>query len=233
MAGAVSKWTVVIGHGGSPVGQGWGRVIDSASRVVRMWNCAWQDPVDYGRRYTHGIIEAHPKFIRNFQRFNQLQPWVGWVASYLDGWGRRAGHPYRVPPKCETHDQRLWIEDPQLGGKVGGVGETGRWELTRGGFAGMWAIMTSRPGDQVTMVGCDNLRGGIALPVAEGFPLAYRRDPATESFQDYVVGALKTGNHDFPAERRLLQLYARQRHIDLAWWDAGQVELWDQRRIIA
>lgn len=209
--------TAVIGHGGSVTGRRWGAWIDQHHRVVRMWENAWQDAGDYGALYTHGIIETHPAILRRFYVMNQRQPSVGWVASYLEQFDRYPGTGRKIPPRTETVDQRQWIADPQLGGKIGGRGEREAWELTRGGFAGMWAIMTSAVGDIVNMIGCDNLRGGIALPVDEAFPAAYRRDPATASFGDYVVGAERTGNHHFAAERDLLELYAQKRMVSLRW----------------
>lgn len=210
--------TVIIGHGHSPVGRGWGGVIDKADRVVRMWEWHWQDVADYGRRYDYGIIETHCGVLRRFWDHNQRLPTKGWIASYLYQVEKR-GHlaRIRIPERTETWDQRLWVGDPRLGGAVGGVGVTGEWELTRGGFAACWALQTSWSGDEVVMVGCDNLLAGIALPIHDAFPQAYRQSPATASFKDYVVGVTKTGNHDFPAEGELLNRLAHMRGVRLTW----------------
>jgi hypothetical protein len=210
--------TVIVGHGLSPEGRGWGERIDAADRVVRMWEWHWQQPDDYGRRYDHGIIETHCGVLKRFWDHNQRQPTKGWVASYLHQVETRGQLArIRIPDRTETWDQRLWIDDPWLGGAVGGVGETGAWELTRGGFAACWALQTSQHGDEVVMVGCDNLMAGVALPIEAGFPKAYRQAPATASFKDYKAGVTKTGNHDFPAEAELLTLLAGGRGVRLTW----------------
>lgn len=208
--------TMIIGHGTSPAGRGGGEFIDLADRVVRMWECAWQSPEDHGTKYTHGILETHQKVLERFYRNPSPRPSRGWIVSHLDEHGIRPRN-HSLPDCSRVWDQRIWIEDPQLGQIVGGRGERSKWELTRGGFAGCWAIQTAAAGDLVVMVGCDNLERGRAQPLANAFPAEYLASPACAGVADYVGGAAKTGNHDFAAERRLLELLADMRQVVLQW----------------
>lgn len=175
-----------------------------------MWEWQWQKPADHGTRYDFGIIETHKSILDRFDEHNEREPSSGWVASILQLF---AGLDDRLPPRTQLVDQRRWtlLE----GRRIGGRGETGRWELTRGGIAACWAIETSGTGATVVLVGCDNLRAGMALPVLEAFSSAYMTAPATASFHDYVEDVSKTGNHDFPAERKLIQLMAASRGVNI------------------
>jgi hypothetical protein len=49
---------------------------------------------------------------------------------------------------------------------------------------------------------------GVTLPVDKAFSAAYRNDYSEPKFSDYRERVAKTGNHDFPAERRLVELLA-------------------------
>lgn len=208
--------TCVIGHGTTPQGRGWGEFIDVADRVIRMWECDWQAPVDLGVRYTHGILEDHYKVLRRFYAHNKETPSRGWVVSHLEDHSVRA-RELSTPPNSIVWDQRLWTQDPQLGQIVGGRGERVKWELTRGGFAGCWALQTAAAGDLVVMIGCDNIEHGRAAPLSSAFPDAYLASPACAGVADYVGGAARTGNHDFAAEKRLLELLADMRQVVLQW----------------
>lgn len=192
--------TIVIGHGKSPDGRGWGSRIDSAQRVVRMWNWHWQSPADHGTRYDWGLLEVHKLSMRDWKEHNQAKPQSGWIASLL--------LKYRdmqkdLPDTARVVDQRQWLQ--MLPHNHQGCGATGQWQLTRGGIAACWAVMSAREGDEVILVGCDNLRAGVALPLEEAFGDAYRADPVSWSFADYQGGVTKYGNHDFPAERKLIE----------------------------
>lgn len=175
-----------------------------------MWEWAWQTPDDYGTRYDFGIIETHRQILKRFDERNTREPSSGWVASILMLFH---GLDEALPTRTQLVDQRRWLQ--QEGRHIHGVGETGKWELTRGGIAACWAISTSGTGATVILVGCDNLRLGRALPIKDAFSVAYIEDPATASFHDYVEGATKTGNHDFAAERKLIEHMAAGRGVNV------------------
>lgn len=171
-----------------------------------MWNWTWQDPRDYGERYDYGLLETHRRVIRQWREHNQAQPERGWLASKLFC---NLADLKALPPGCVIIDQRQWIEHE--GKACHGCGETGVWELTRGGVAACWAITHAPHGSTIVLVGFDVIRAGIALPVEDAFSRVYMDDPAFWGMGAYKVGKTKEGNHDYPAERRLLELLAARR----------------------
>lgn len=195
----MSRVTVIVGHGKSPEGRGWGPRIDAADCVIRMWDWPWQEFSDYGIRYDWGVLETLAKVMRNWRQHNRATPAAGWIVSLLDQY---AGFLRELPARSIIVDQRDWLRHA---GSEAGVGTTGRWELTRGGIAACWAATRALPGETIVLVGCDNLREGVALPLEAAFPAAYRAHPGAWPFTDYRGGVTKYGNHDFPAERRLIQ----------------------------
>lgn len=238
MGVSVPTTTAIIGHGKSPEGKGWAPLIDACERVVRMWDWQWMGP-DYGTRYDYGIIEVHPGTMRRFWEHNERTPAKGFVASYL--WvpgpspakseaarareiAKARQRAPKLPVPTQVYNQRDWLDGE--GACIGGVGETGRWELTRGAFAACWAIITSSPGDTVLLVGFDNLYAGYTLPMGDAFPAAYLADPASAKFSDYFDGQTKSGNHDFPAEHGLIEYLAERRGVRLQWaqdvWPGGE-----------
>ena len=197
---------VVVGHGRSPEGQGWGKLIDSADIVVRMWEWHWQAPVDYGTRYDWGLIETHRKVLDKFDAFNSGKPRLGWIASKLYCNARCLA---TLPPNSIVVDQEQWLK--QEGAAIKGFGETGKWQLTRGGVAACFAISRAKPGTTLVLVGFDNIRRGVALAPDAAFSPIYQADPAFWGMDGYKEGATKEGNHDYPAERRLIELVASRR----------------------
>jgi hypothetical protein len=199
-----------------------------------MWDWHWQS-ADYGLRYDYGVVEVHPMILERFRKYNCREPTKGWLASDLrhpryrtvtvpvivkHGSVRKTLHKReRVAylPKCELPPNTGSVDFRPLAERyrpiIGGVGETGRWELTRGAVAGCWAVSKSGPGDVVVMVACDNMHGGITLPLDAAFSKAYQNDFSGPRFHDYFGGVTKTGNHDFHAERRLLEHMADERGV--------------------
>lgn len=59
----------IVGHGPSIVGRKLGEFIDSHDIVIRMAECDWQDPVDWGSKYDIGIYSQGP----SIQWKNQTQ----------------------------------------------------------------------------------------------------------------------------------------------------------------
>lgn len=193
----------IIGHGRSPEGRGWGERINAANHVVRMWNWHWQEPADLGTRYDTGLLEVHKLTIRDWRRHNKHQPAAGWIASLLN--------PYRemtreLPKDCLLLDQDTFMR--QMPRAERGVGETGVWQLTRGGIAACWALSRAREGDEMILVGFDVIKAGIALPVADAFSPDYVNSGGFFGMGAYVPGKTKEGNHDYEAERRLIEFLA-------------------------
>lgn len=192
----------VIGHGRSPERKKWGKRIDNRSDfVIRMWDCAWQEPADYGVKYDYGFLELYGPVLNNFYLHNKRQPKLKWLASVLFN-----GDKLQAPPNTERIYQHRWA---RVGVALGGVGASGRLELTRGTIAGCWAIEMCEPGDTVVLVGFDNIRAGIAAPIDEAFSPAYRANPGTFSFESYEAGVSKFGNHDYAIEHKIMQNVAK------------------------
>lgn len=197
----------IIGHGRSPEGKLWGRLIDQCDTVIRMWDCAWQDALDYGTKYDVGLLEAHPQMMKTFQQNNRRKPARGWVASILH-------QPDRcdLPKGTELVDQAPWNA---LGQKLGGLGATGRLQFTRGTIATCWAIERARRGSTIVLVGFDNIAAGKTLDIEQAFSPTYRRNPGTFSFSSYKGGVSKAGNHDFAIELPVMQHLARRHRVRL------------------
>jgi hypothetical protein len=204
---------VIVGHGKSPKGKGWGPKIDACGLVVRMWDWHWQNPDDYGRKYDVGLFEIAPTLVNTFNQYNQHTPTLGYIGSLL--W--RASLCKNMPRNTEIVNQEPWN---QLGKKLGGIGKTGRLQFTRGGVAACWAIdRWAREGDRVILFGFDNIRLGKTLPVTQGFPEEYLDQPSTFTFRGYVPNQRRYGNHDFGIEWPVMQHLAEQRGVDLAFAD--------------
>ena len=201
----------IIGHGRTPERRAWGRKIDSCDVVIRMWDWHWQEPRDYGKKYDIGILEIAPTLIRTFQLHNKHTPTIGWVGSAL-----HRADICPLPDKTEVIDQSRWTD---LGKRMGGLGATGKLEFTRGTIAACWAIEYAVQGDKIILVGFDNVKAGLALPVEEGFSPTYRAQPSTLSFRGYKENAVKYGNHDFSIEKEVLTHLAMMRNVSIAYAD--------------
>lgn len=204
--------TAVIGHGRSPEGRGWGSLIDAAHRVVRMWNWHWQAEADYGRRYDWGLMEVHKATVRDWRAHNQRQPGDGWIASLLM---RYRDMEKDLPRSARLVDQQRWLEMRRPQDR--GCGETGRWQLTRGGIAACWSIMNAEAGDRIILVGFDVIRAGIAMAPDEAFSPDYQQSAGFWGLDGFKEGATKEGNHDYPAERRLIEFLAERSGVGLAF----------------
>jgi len=190
-------------------------MINAQACVVRMWDCQWQTEVDYGSRYDYGLIEVHKGVMDKFWAHNARQPAIGWIASTMDK------GPIPLPSPVELLSQQQWVEAGSRAG-VNGRGERGKWELTRGTIAACWAIERAAAGDEVILVGFDNVRAGRCLTMHDGFPKAYRGAPTTFTFKGYKEGEVRYGYHDFSAEWPLLRLLAERREVHVAFSD----EVW-------
>lgn len=189
----------VIGHGRSPEGRGWGARIDGADFVVRMWNWHWQAPADYGTRYDVGLLEVHKATMADWRKHNQHEPAQGYIASLLM---RYKDMVSELPDTAMVINQEVYLRQPQR--RAWGMGETGQWQLTRGGIAACWAISAAREGDTVVLVGFDVIKAGIAAPVEEAFSPEYMASGGFFGMGSYKPGKTKEGNHDYPAERNLI-----------------------------
>ena len=173
-----------------------------------MWDNHWQCEIDYGTKYDYGFFEACSSMMPNFYQYNQHEPTVGWVASLL-GVARYC----QMPKGTELINQADWAE---IGKQLGGLGETGELQFTRGTVAACWAIENADPGDQIILVGYDNIRAGTALPVQVGFPSEYLEQKSTFSFNGYKPGR-KYGNHDFQCEYPVMQHLANERGVNVVF----------------
>lgn len=197
--------TVIVGHGKSAVGKGWGTRIDRALRVIRMWDCQWQDANDYGTKYDLGVFEIGHGMIKKWRSMNERQPKDGWLASVCSS-ERAIG----LPDFTMIVDQGKWNQDAMA---MGGRGATGRLQFQRGVVAACWAIENSRRRDRIILVGFDNVSARKALSKEDGFPEEYLKQPTTFHFNGYVVGAERYGNHDFSIEGAFLQKLAREHGV--------------------
>ena len=103
----------------------------------------------------------------------------------------------------------MWLRNE--GRAIKGEGERGIWQLTRGGIAACWAIYNAPNGGEVILVGFDVIKRGVALPVADAFAPEYQAHPGFWGIDGYQEGKTKEGNHDYPAERALIELVAARK----------------------
>lgn len=172
-----------------------------------MWNCHWQDSIDYGEKYNWGLIETHKKIMAQWRDCKEQDvlrvPIDGYIGSILDRYRNMARE---LPEKTMLIQQEQWLR--QQGRAIRGCGETGIWQLTRGGIAVAWVLSQATVGATVVLVGFDIIRAGVALPVEAAFSPKYQASPGFWGIDGYTPGATKEGNHDYVAERRLLELIA-------------------------
>jgi hypothetical protein len=183
-----------------------------------MWNWDWQDPADYGERYDVGIIETHPKIIKQWREHNRRMPAEAWVASILNC---PRGTFSTLPERSITVEQHSrWIEQEGRAAGIEGCGETGNWELTRGGIAACWAMENAAPSGELILVGFDNIAAGVALAPDAAFSPVYQAHGGFWGMDGYKAGATKEGNHDYIAERLLLENMARRLGLGLRFAEA-------------
>lgn len=196
----------VIGHGPSPEGRGWGPAIDACDFVVRMWECGWQAPADYGTRYDAGVFTIWPNELKRFRAFRAAQPQPArWWAYDLRGLGMAA-----LTEPAEIMDPRPWNERAR---RAGGCGLAGRFELTRGGMAALHAIATLRP-RRLHLIGFDTLRAGAQSEREHAAAFAARYGATAVRLNNPLApGAPRSGSHDFAAERRLIE----ETGVEIAW----------------
>lgn len=204
---------VVVGHGKTPIGRGWGPKIDACDVVVRMWDNQWQNATDHGSKYDIGYFELSPKQYKKFADLNVNYPTQGWVVGML-----KPTPGVTLPKNARLINMARWIE---RGKELGGLGATGRLKLTRGCVAACWAL-ENFPG-QLTLVGFDNVFSKAALPREDGWPEGY--PSLSSAFKaDYLGTGTKYHNHDYVCEGDLL--------ADLAvkWGRkiAHAQEIWDE-----
>jgi hypothetical protein len=199
----------IIGHGRSPEGKAWASLIDACDTVIRMWDCQWQDPAVLGNRYDIGLYELHPTMMATFHENVRRNPRRGWVASLLKPVARS-----QILPRTQIVDQQRWNE---IGIAMGGLGMTGRLQFTRGTIAACWAIEDAEPGDRVILVGFDNIRRGVTLPLDQAFCPAYRGNPGSYSFEGYRAQRTKDGNHDFAIELPVMRRLAADHGVSVVF----------------
>jgi hypothetical protein len=71
----------VVGHGPSLAGRGLGQEIDACNLVVRLHDCHWQSPDDYGHRYSYGVLPG-PWLLKAMKQVKR-QPFYGWMVYHF------------------------------------------------------------------------------------------------------------------------------------------------------
>ena len=189
----------VIGHGPSPAGKGWGPAIDACDCVVRMWDCHWQDPADYGARYDIGCFTLSPKELPDFRRLRRRRPQKWW--GYDPRGMIRGGHVEKLDAPLEVIAPGAW-ED--RGRRLGGRGLSGRFELSRGAAAVMAALEWLKPA-RLHLVGFDTVQAG-RIAAKEYGPAAAASNAERQVTRQVAIDRAKgrTASHDYPVERRLI-----------------------------
>lgn len=199
----------IIGHGPSPGGKGWGTDIDLCDCVIRMWDCHWQAPADYGIRYDIGCFTLSPKELVDFRRLCRRRPLKWW--GYDPRGMIRGGHVEALAEPIEVIESRAW-ED--RGRKMGGRGLAGRFELSRGSAAVMAALEWLKP-ERLHIVGFDTVASGVIADAEYGPAAAASNADRRVTPQIKIDRARgKTATHDYPAERRLIMAAGGDR---IAW----------------
>lgn len=215
----------VIGHGRSPEGKGWGPLIDQCNIVVRMWDCEWQAPEDYGVKYDYGMFVLTPKGLRMFVENRVKEP----TQAYLAYMGKPvpAEAIKDIQHNTEFVDTRKWVQLAEAqGGR--GLNPDKTLTLTRGTAAACWACEHS-PNGTVFLVGFDNVKKGINQTIQESFSPAYwdlymsRFKPNVEKV--YPVGGAKTATHDMSVEASLIKHVADSCGVTLHYAE----DFWDYR----
>lgn len=200
---ATPRGIVVVGHGRSPEGRNWGKEIDRARTVIRMWDWHWQGAEDYGSRYDLGVFTILEVSMRAFLAANRREPAEGWIA-------------YQREVSKTLLPDRTFVAGQQYRDRIGGAGIN----LTRGCAAACVAIDKLADQDEsVILVGFDNMKARYCLPISAAFPPAYRDhyDMIHPQWRRrwYSPGSQRCGSHDIAAESGLLAALAVERSVDL------------------
>lgn len=189
----------VIGHGPSPSGKGWGAQIDACERVIRMWDCHWQAPADYGTRYDVGIFTVWPGELQEFRRGRQRTP-AEWWGYDIRGMGRN-GHREPLDQPSRLIDTRGWIARARA---FGAKGSTGKLEFTRGTVAVLAAIEWLKP-QRLHIVGFDTIsQGALAWPQYSAAAIGAWEQRKGRAYAFVDDGRERSPTHDYGAERRLI-----------------------------
>lgn len=204
---------VVVGHGISPKGRGWGKSIDAFDSVIRMWDHDWQNEDDYGSKYDYGFLEILPgDFSKVFWHTNKRLP-----AKHFVAYERTKTPQFRIPRGTVIVDQR-WRD---VAWSMGGRGVGGKQlNLTRGCAAACWAITSlAKRGEQIMLVGFDNMVKQLCLPVEKAFPQEYldHYDKLYPRWRKnwYTPNMTTCGTHDIAIELPLVRSLAKTYGVDL------------------
>lgn len=193
---------VVIGHGPSPVGMGWGPRIDAAATVIRMVDCDWQGAADYGTRYDIGVLTSPMGRINGLLATNRRRPAAWWLydhhrkLSAVADLAMVAGLPCRRMPPDRLAQA---VAEMEADGAANGRGY--RLDLTRGTAAVVTARADS-PAEAIVLVGFDDVyRGHMA---ADSYAPGFLRQMGG-AMPSWPAGATKTRAHDYAGESRLMR----------------------------
>lgn len=201
----------VIGHGPSPTGRGWGKKIDACDAVIRMWECGWQKPEDYGTRYDYGVfnLAATADGRRAIESVrDQPQPRCEW-------WLYRAG-ACRLPlglfdvPARDLPRDILIRKLAELGARTTREGKPAT--PTRG-LAAIAMARRTWPNAAIILVGFDGVLSG------EISHTPYARDfvAGLPQWIDYSHDGCRDRAHDLSAEREWVATKANAVDAGMIW----------------
>lgn len=202
---------LIIGHGPSADGRGWGNRIDAYNGpIVRMWDCDWQKPVDYGTRYDWGVYTLAPRDLAAFDHTRKREP-RAWLA--YDVWSRGGAFP-------NTHraiDPREWV---QMARDMGAESLGKKLDLTRGTAAALFAMSEGR---NVTLLGFDMIVAGridgAAYSADYCRQAVARYGPGGYRETGFPVGTMQTKTHDLRVEYPLMLRFADEYCVRLEVWE--------------
>lgn len=187
----------IIGHGPSPVGEGYGQLIDSMDCVLRFHTCDLQDPIDYGTRYDYGVLPG-PWGTDRIQRETIRLPAKAWLVYLLHNQRRPRNYPDQVFG-LQTH-----VEEEEITRLLGDM------ELppTRGLCAILLAAYFLKP-ENIWLVGFDSLLLGRVMQYHEKY------DPRAARMPEEYIGQIRNARHDFEIENKKLQLISEEYNIQI------------------
>lgn len=205
---------IVVGHGPSPAGKGWGARIDRADRVIRMFDCGWQDPADYGARYDIGVMTLRKRQAAWFAREAVRRP-TEWWAYDQDGHGVAISTPEPQTPVDVAAAQAEAV-------RQGGMGTGGFLTLTRGAAAACFAASQFAP-RRLVLVGFDEVRarGFMSGPYPAACLQQIARRPDSRLIRRRMEarkpGDTRSAGHDLGVESAVIRWACAHAGTALNW----------------
>jgi len=185
---------VVIGHGASPDGKGWGVEIDKHP-VVRMHDSFWQEPSDWGARCDYTVLPGPwgPKIYTMPTRTPNRAWMLYTLPMQRKGWKIRkamAGRPI-VPQRISDECRSIYSEG---------------FVPTRGLCAIIMAHKVLKATD-IMLIGFDSILSGVTKPYSQRVP--------KEISEVVTPGDVCNRRHHFELERECLFSWASEAKVNL------------------